>query len=175
MHYDEENPLEIDEHLKEDPSDGIVILRFRSKNILQAACTTKAYLASITRLFYQCSFSEEQYTDPERFALLDEVYVKVDVFEFPFFISRTNLNAILENTVNQYFILQDTPLQLKYTIDKKAADLHTGAVPWKGGWHCQEGTEMAISIVYPVDATNINEAKAKMSGKPIKRRKGWRL
>jgi hypothetical protein len=40
------------------------------------------------------------------------------------------------------------------------------------GFHCQEGTSMNISVLYPVHAANINQAKAKMQGKSVKKAKG---
>ncbi len=161
MHFKDDDPLNIEEHFQDQPNDGIVVLRIKSQNILEAACTTKAALKHMTSLFYQCSFQEEQYNDPERYALLDEVYVKVDIFQFPFYISQKNLDSIFNNTSNKYFIINDTPLKIKFSIDKKAADLHTGAQ--MSGFHCQEGTDLQISIVYPINATSIQEAKEKIN------------
>ncbi len=166
MHYDIDDILDIDEHFKEE-KDGIIILRQINTTILEAACTTKTYLQNTELQYYQCTIIETDLRKPEKYVLQDEIYIQIDIFPFHFYITRENLLSILHNTETKYFMLNESPLKLKFTMDKKAADLHLGAL--ESGHHCQEGTDKQISIIFPIHAENIDEIKLKLQGENKKR------
>ncbi len=156
INFDENTNIE--DYLQRKKAKGsLVLLKQISKNKYIAGCTTKKNLSKQNLYFYQCTISEEQFTNPERYALKDETFIRIDVFEFPIFISETNLNTILENKTNEYFIVNETPLLLNFTIEKVAADKHTGAQI--SGHHCQQGSEKQISIVFPVNIKDLQNIK----------------
>ncbi len=156
--------VDINEHIKEE-KDAIVILK-KLKNTFIAGCTTKTILKNSNLMFYQCTISEEQFENPERYTLQDKVFVRIDVFKFPFFISEENVEAIVNNTETNYFIVNETPQFLSFTMEKIAADKHTGAQ--QSGHHCQEGTEKQVSIVFPINVSNIMELNTKLQSKKIR-------
>ncbi len=159
---------DIETHLQDD-EEGIVLLKEIENGKFIAACTTKEIINNFDLMFYQCTISEgeEQNDKPERYALQDETYVKIDVFTFPIFITSENRSSILMNKHTRYFIVNDTPQVLRFTIEKVAADKHTGAQ--MSGDHCQEGSDKKISVVFPIVANNINEIKKKLQNNQTKR------
>jgi hypothetical protein len=112
-----------------------------------AACTTRTIVKNFNLMFYQCTISQEQLNDPEKYTLQDTTFVKIDVFSFAFYITLENVDYIV-NYPSKYFIVHDTPQWLPFTMEKIAADRHTGAQ--LSGHHCQEGTNKRISVVFPI-------------------------
>lgn len=174
MYNQEDDRLEIDTHLEEEKN-GLVFLRYKLKHVLEAACTSKEYLDPKPEdfnqqlKFYQCTIPETQFDKPERFVLNDEVYISINVFQYPFYVTQTNLNSVLTNNETKYFMVNESPLKLKFTMEKKAADLHTGAL--MSGHHCQEGSDKVISFISPINAQSITDVKARLLNENSKRAK----
>ncbi len=154
LKMDEDNNIRDEDYI-------VVYLKINNKK-MKAACTSKQQLErSATLKYYQCTIQDDSSIDvdylvDDTYVLLDNVYVRLDIFEFSLYITQKNLSFILESK-SKYFYVQETPQFLNFTIEKRTAKKNSGR--HYGGHHCQEGTSKQISVIFAMDANSVSKAQ----------------
>lgn len=142
-------------YLQEKPEKRIVFFVAKKDGTFQAACTSRKILTNYITYFYQCT-KETGYHPPS--LLMDVMYAKILPFAEPYLITKKNLTVILSSK-SQFFVIEQTPFILQYTISKKAYDtMNDARDAFVSADHCQKGSEKQLSLVYPIYSDNLEQA-----------------
>jgi hypothetical protein len=100
--------------------------------------------------------------------LADVKYYRLDVTDFPIYVTASNFEMIVESTY-QFFVVHSTPKKLNFSVSHA---VFSGAGSVVSADHCQGGTQKQISIVYPVDSGSVRTNSVRIHMREQKETRG---
>jgi hypothetical protein len=152
--------------VREDTDNIVLLFPIKNKDQPVAACYSRNLLHQ-SPIFYSCD--QEDSMNPNTSVRLAYSYFRLDVREFPIFISQYNFAYLLEST-DQFFIVTETPTRLNFTVSKSVQD---GTSDLVSADHCQAGSDKTISVIIGLDADTIQNAVDLAKGGSNKWRKKY--
>jgi hypothetical protein len=142
---------DLNEYLREDQDHIVFLFPLANEDKPAAACYDRTHLSQAP-IFYECQ--EEDSMNPEDSVRLATSYFRLDVHEFPIYITQDNFGYLLESA-NQFFIVNETPKKLGFTVSKGVQE---GKENMVSADHCQAGSEKTVSVVIGIDSQTVQDA-----------------
>lgn len=150
---------DLEQFIHEDKNNIVFLFPLKSSDQMAAACYERSNLEQ-SNVFYEC-----KKPDKPSSAMVVTSYFRLDVREFPIYISDDNYFFLLE-TPSQFFIVNETPKVLNLTVSRGIVEKTEDHV---SGDHCQDGTSKTVSVIFPIDASSLKEAVFHVEGGNRKR------
>jgi hypothetical protein len=156
----------LNEFIKDDADHIVFLFPLKTEEQPAAACYDRNALYRAP-IFYECV--NENSLDPNTSVRMALSYFRLDVREFPIFISQDNFTYLL-NSENQFFIVTESPTRLDFTVSKSVQD---GVSNLVSADHCQAGSDKTLSVVIGLNADTIENAVELAEGGSNKWRKRY--
>jgi hypothetical protein len=141
----------LNEFIKTDTDHIVFLFPLKTEQQPLGACYDRNALYRAP-IFYECI--NENSLDPVTSVRLASSYFRLDIREFPIFISQDNFAYLLDSE-NQFFIVTETPTRLDFTVSKLVQD---GVSNLVSADHCQTGSDKTLSVVIGLNADTIENA-----------------
>ncbi len=142
---------DLNEYLREDEDHIVFLFPLKTQEQPAAACYDRSLLSQAP-VFYECLI--EDILNPLNSVRLATSYFRLDVREFPIYVSQDNFAYLLDSRT-QYFIVTETPRKLSFTVSKSVQEAKSN---WVSADHCQAGSDKVVSMVVGLDAETVQEA-----------------